>query len=116
MLYLFICAFLGLIALRREGEDWMRVEKKRDDVLANRSTVSEMVSQIERVRRVTWRMGVLGALVLASALVSMNLIPMKQFVAACAPAWIVVTSVLNFRAYHVEDEGTFVFRMKGQGK
>ena len=104
------CAFVGLVALRHESDDWMKVELKRDDVLAGRATASDMMTQVERVRRVTWRMGVLGALVLGATLVAMRVIPLDNFVSACVPAWIVVTSVLNFRAYHVEDEATHVLR------
>jgi hypothetical protein len=42
----------------------------------------------------------------------MRVIPLDNFVSASVPAWIVVTSVLNFRAYHLEDEGTQVLRAK----
>lgn len=114
MLDLAVCAFVGLVALRHESDDWMKVERKRDDALAGRAEVMDMVTQVERVRRVTWRMGVLGALVLAATLVAMRVIDMDRFVSAAVPAWIVVTSVLNFRAYHVEDEGTQVLRARGQ--
>ena len=107
-----MCAFAGLVALRHESDDWMKVERKRDDVLSGRGEMLEMVTQVERVRRVTWRMGVLGALVLSATLVAMRVIPLDAFVSAAVPAWIVVTSVLNFRAYHLEDEGTQVVRSK----
>ena len=58
MLELAVCAFAGLVALRHESDDWMKVERKRDDVLAGRGEMLDMVTQVERVRRVTWRMGV----------------------------------------------------------
>jgi hypothetical protein len=112
MLELAVCAFAGLVALRHESDDWMKVERKRDDVLAGRGAMLDMVTQVERVRRVTWRMGVLGALVLSATLVAMRVIPLDAFVSAAVPSWIVVTSVLNFRAYHLEDEATQVVRSK----
>lgn len=112
MLDLVLAAFISLVALRHEADDWMKVERKRDDALACRATQMEMVSQVERVRRVTWRMGVLGSVVLAATLIAMRVIVLEQFVIAAVPAWIVVTSVLNFRAYHLEDEGTQVLRSK----
>lgn len=116
MLEFAACAFAGLVALRHESDDWMKVERKRDDVLAGRASVFEMVTQVERVRRVTWRMGVLGALLLSATLVAMRVISLDSFVSAAVPAWIVVTSVLNFRAYHLEDEGTQVLRAKSKAQ
>jgi hypothetical protein len=110
MLELVVCAFAGLVALRRESEDWMKVEQKRADVLKGVGGAEDMLAQVERVRRVTWRMGVLGSLVLAATLVAMRVIQMDQIVLVAVPSWVVVTSVLNFRAYHVEDEGTLVAR------
>jgi hypothetical protein len=76
----------------------------------------DMVTQVERVRRVTWRMGILGALVLSATLVAMRVIDVDAFVSAAVPAWIVVTSVLNFRAYHLEDEATQVVRAKARAR
>jgi len=116
MLEFAVCAFAGLVALRHESDDWMKVERKRDDVLSGRGSMLDMVTQVERVRRVTWRMGILGALVLSATLVAMRVIDVDAFVSAAVPAWIVVTSVLNFRAYHLEDEATQVVRAKARAR
>jgi hypothetical protein len=110
MIELVVCAFAGLVALRKESEDWMKVEQKRAEVLKGVGGAEDMMAQVERVRRVTWRMGILGSLVLAATLLAMHVIHVDQIVMVAVPAWVVVTSVLNFRAYHVEDEGTFVAR------
>lgn len=103
-----------MIALRKESDDFAKVEKKRDEVLRGKATVQDMLLQVERVRRVTWRMGIIGSCILASLAYSMNLIELKQFVSIAVPSWIVITSVLNFRAYHVEDEGMLVIKSKMQ--
>ena len=110
MLDVVVCIFGALVALRKESEDWMKVEHKRNDALRGKATAEDMLAQVERVRRVTWRMGVLGAVILAALLVAMRVICTDQIVLVAVPAWVVVTSVLNFRAYHVEDEGTLVVR------
>lgn len=110
---LFIAFCICMIALRKEADDFAKIEKKRDDVLKDKSTVKEMVSQVERVRRVTWRMGILGSSILASLLYAMNLIPLSNWISVAVPSWIIITSVLNFRAYHVEDEGMLVLKVKG---
>lgn len=109
-----LCFLICMIALRKESDDFARVEKKRDDVLKGKATVQEMMLQVERVRRVTWRMGIIGSFILASLVYSMNLIPLEHFVSIAVPSWIVITSVLNFRAYHVEDEGMMVMKSKMQ--
>lgn len=103
-----------MIAVRKESDDFAKVEKKRDEVLKGKATVQDMMLQVERVRRVTWRMGIIGACVLASLVYSMNLVPLEHFISIAVPSWIIITSVLNFRAYHVEDEGMLVLKSKLQ--
>jgi pheromone shutdown protein TraB len=90
------------------------VEDIRRDILkqahVNKSDIERIMTATERVRRVTWRMGVCGAAILALMLVLCNIISWSQFAAAAVPSWIMLTSVLNFRAYHLEDEQTTVLR------
>ena len=89
-----------------EREDRYRIEdlgkelKKKD--LAKKD-VRDIVYMTERLRRVTWRMGVCGAALLAFMLCMTRAIAWDKFWAAAVPSWIVITSVLNFRAYHLED-------------
>ena len=63
-LYIILC----LYALRNESEDWMRIEAYKNEALKNNISVQEMTTQVERVRRVTWRSGVIGSSVLATML------------------------------------------------
>ena len=104
-----VAAYIIAIAARNEGNDWMKIEATREDAIKSQD-LSMMMTQVERVRRVTWRMGVLGASILATLLFFMNVIPLTSWVSVAAASWIVVTSVLNFRAYHLEDEGSKVFQ------
>jgi hypothetical protein len=107
MIEFVVAAYIIVIAARNEGNDWMKVEEARAKALTSKD-VKSMMAQVERVRRVTWRMGILGASVLATLLLFMNVIPLKSWISTAAASWIVVTSVLNFRAYHLEDEGSKV--------
>lgn len=109
MIELVFAFYVCVIALKREGEDWMKVEKTRDETLTS-GDVSAMIDQVERVRRVTWRMGVLGSCILSTLLFFMDVIPLKKWMSCAAGSWIIITTALNFRAYHLEDEGTKVYK------
>jgi len=100
-----------------EREDWYKVEDIRKRILKSTGPQTQTDADIdlimtatERVRRVTWRMGVCGAAILALMLVLCKVITWSQFAAAAVPSWIMLTSVLNFRAYHLEDEQTTALR------
>jgi hypothetical protein len=108
MIEFILATYIISVAAKKEGQDWMRIESARDDALKTKD-VKKMFQQVERVRRVTWRMGVLGASTLATLLYFMNVIPSDKWVSTVAASWIIITSVLNFRAYHLEDEGSRVF-------
>lgn len=105
-----IGVLLVLHCVRAEASDFMKLERARKDAISKPVpvVVEDMVVAVERVRRVTWRIGILGALICAAILLGSNIIAPSQFVGAAAVAWIAITAVLNFRAYHVEDEATAV--------
>jgi len=107
MIEFFVAFYVIVVAARNEGKDWMKLEEARDKAIQHRDVKSMMI-QVERLRRVTWRMGILGSSILATLLYFMNVIPLSSWVSTAAASWIVVTSVLNFRAYHLEDEGSKV--------
>ena len=108
MIEFFLATYVIYVAAKKESEDWMKIEAARDDAIKTHN-VKKMFKHVERVRRVTWRMGVLGASLLATLLYFMNVIPSTSWVSTSVASWIVVTTVLNFRAYHLEDEGTRVY-------
>lgn len=110
-----VCLWLARFTLRNEAADFAKVEDARKEIVSGKGRADvddlrRMSETVERVRRVTWRMGVLGALILSAMLVLTGVIPVRDIPKAGLPAWIVLTSVLNFRAYHVEDEGTAVLK------
>lgn len=96
--------------VRAEASDFMKLETARRAAVQKPVPVAveDMVVAVERVRRVTWRIGILGAMICAALLLGSNVITPSQFVGAAAVSWIAITAVLNFRAYHVEDEATAV--------
>lgn len=95
-----------------ERNDWYKLEDLRKELLGGETMTSSdmlrMAHLTERCRRVTWRMGVCGAFLLALLLCLCRVVPWDSFVAAALPGWVIITSVLNFRAYHLEDEQTQV--------
>lgn len=72
-------------------------------------TQLEILQGVERVRRVTWRMGLFGALLMMVLLHLMKVEISSPFSVAVV-GWIFITSCMNFRAYHVEDVGTLKLR------
>jgi hypothetical protein len=106
MIEFLVAAYIIFVAARSEGRDWMKIEKASADSIERKDF--QALKLVERVRRVTWRMGILGASILATLLFFMRVISHEQWVSTAAASWIVITSVLNFRAYHLEDEGTKV--------
>lgn len=58
----------------------------------------------ERVRRVTWRMGIIGSALTMFLLFCMG-VTCSSFFSVGLVSWVTITGCLNFRAYHVEDIG-----------
>jgi len=85
------------IALEREKKDFDKLEHLEF------TTRGQVLEATERVRRVTWRMGIIGAALTMFLLYCMN---HPQVFSAGLVSWITITGCLNFRAYHVEDVGT----------
>ncbi len=111
MSYLLAEALLVLWTLYKvwiwERNDWYKLEDLRKELMESKVNSSDMLRMAhltERCRRVTWRMGVCGAFLLSLLLCLSRVIPWESFVAAAVPGWVIITSVLNFRAYHLEDE------------
>jgi hypothetical protein len=99
---------LSLIAILikagyQEAADFLKLENLKPE---NPYSVLEAT---ERVRRVTWRIGLLGAALLMFLLYSMGVTSSSPFSVGIA-AWICITSCLNFRAYHVEDMGSSLLK------
>ena len=97
-----------------EALDFMKIENARRHALSDDKIdvqkLVELIDQVERVRRVTWRMGVMGSLILFAMLYGSNVVEMINMVPCVLLSWIAITAVLNFRAFHVEDEATIVLR------
>jgi pheromone shutdown protein TraB len=114
ILKLLASAYIVVIVWKWERDDWYKIEDIRKDILkktqTNNDDIIRIMNATERMRRVTWRMGICGAAILAFILIQCNIISWSQFIAAAVPCWILITSVLNFRAYHLEDEQTTVLR------
>jgi hypothetical protein len=86
------------ISIQREKHDFDKLEHL--DV----QTPQEVLQATERVRRVTWRMGIIGALFTMFLLFCMG-VKTSSMVSIGVASWIAITACLNFRAYHVEDIG-----------
>jgi hypothetical protein len=99
-----------LVALKQESEDLSRIERLRSEALKGKDAKG-MIFEVERVRRITWRLGVLGASALSTLLLFMHVIPREKWVSCVVASWVLITSVLNFRAFHLEDEGTKVYKL-----
>ena len=115
ILLLVIMVFLLRLVLKSESRDWSFMENLRTTLVDREeplqvAEVADVAHHTERIRRVTWRMGIVGASILATMLVGCQLITWDQWVAAAIPSWVMITSVMNFRAYHIEDEHTQVLR------
>lgn len=115
LVLLIVMGFLAKLTLVSESRDWHFLEDLRTHLLDKQESITiqeleDVAMHTERIRRVTWRSGVLGAGILACMLVACRLITWDQWVAAAIPSWVMITSVMNFRAYHVEDEQTRVLR------
>jgi len=94
----------------RETQDFYKVEERRKEYEKNLQDIHGALKTVERVRRVTWRWGILGSLFLSLLLVTMQAVKPDHWLHVAVPAWVVITSCLNFRAYHVEDEGTLIMQ------
>ena len=84
------------IAIEREKKDFDTLEHLQVD------TRAQVMQATERVRRVTWRMGIIGSALTMFLLFCMN---HSHIFSAGVVSWITITGCLNFRAYHVEDIG-----------
>jgi len=107
--------YLARKTILTETGDIFNITDRRDAYLAQKdpltiADVETMAFHTERIRRVTWRIGVIGAMILATLLVACRIIPWEKWFAAAVPGWIAVTAVINFRAFHLEDEQTLVLR------
>jgi hypothetical protein len=97
--FVFSCAlYLVKICIQREKADFDKLEHLRA------SSTEEVFVATERVRRVTWRMGVLGSAVTMFLLFCMGVTCSSLFSVGLV-SWVTITGCLNFRAYHVEDIG-----------
>ena len=95
---------LGLFAILlkagyQEGADFLKLESLQT------TSPQEVLEAVERVRIVTWRIGLIGAALLMFLLYLMGVTSSSPFSVGVA-AWICITSCLNFRCYHVEDVGS----------
>jgi hypothetical protein len=82
----------------QEAADFLKLEDLKAD------TVEEVLQATERIRRVTWRIGLLGAALVMGLLYLMK-VEISSPYSVGVVSWICITSCLNFRAYHVEDVG-----------
>ena len=97
-----VLAALGALALGKA------VYQETSDILKLETldgTPLEILQGVERVRRVTWRMGLIGAALMMLLLYLMKVEISSPFSVGVV-GWIFITSCMNFRAYHVEDVGT----------
>ena len=98
---MFTLLILFLILLKisyQEAADFLKLE----DLKA--TTAEEVLVATERIRRVTWRIGLLGAALVMGLLYLMK-VEISSPYSVGVVSWICITSCLNFRAYHVEDMG-----------
>jgi hypothetical protein len=86
------------ICIQREKSDFDKLEH------LTAQSVEHVLKSTERVRRVTWRMGVLGSAVTMFLLYCMGVTSSSMFSVGLV-SWVSITGCLNFRAYHVEDIG-----------
>ena len=86
------------ISIQREKHDFDKLEHLEAE------SAEEVLKATERVRRVTWRMGIIGAILSVCLLHFMGVQTSSLFSVAVV-CWITITACLNFRAYHVEDIG-----------
>ena len=75
-------------------------EKTLQDLSSN--SVGKMIHFIERQRRVNWRSAALGAILVGIAAQHMDVVTLAVLSA------VIIASLQNFRAYHIEDELTTV--------
>ena len=99
---------VGVIAIvlkagYQEAADFLKLEAVKEN------QPEKIIESTERIRRVTWRMGLLGASLLMLLLYAMGVTSSSPFSIGVA-AWICITSCLNFRAYHVEDMWSSLLR------
>lgn len=90
----------------QEAADFLKLESLHPAL-----STTEILDATERVRRVTWRIGLLGAALLMLLLYAMGVTSSSPFSVGVA-AWICITSCLNFRAYHVEDIGAAMLKKR----
>jgi hypothetical protein len=98
MYVLFILFLLLSKITYQEAADFLKLE----DLKPN--TIEDVLNATERIRRVTWRIGLLGAALMMGLLYLMR-VEISSPYSVGVVAWICITSCLNFRAYHVEDMG-----------
>jgi hypothetical protein len=91
-------AYVLKIALEREKKDYDKLEHM------HQKSPLLIIKETERVRRVTWRMGIVGS-ALSMFLVWCMKVKNSSLVSIGVVSWITITACLNFRAYHVEDIG-----------
>ena len=87
------------ISIQREKHDFDKLEHLQAE------TPEHVLQATERVRRVTWRMGIIGAMLTMFILYCMG-VQTSSMVSVGVASWIAITACLNFRAYHVEDIGS----------
>lgn len=107
-----IVAVLVSRALTAEKKDWWATEDVCRRCAVGTSSAQMCIDRVERTRRVTWRSGVIGAYALTALLFFANVIQEESLLSAMCISWIVITSCMNFRAYHVEDEGSLCVNAK----
>ena len=89
-------------AMREETRDFLKIEvaagKVKDQV-----SLKALLEQTERVRRVSWRMGVCTAAMATLTLMLLGSVQRQHALLTALVCWVWVTAALNFRAFHVED-------------
>jgi len=90
--------YLVQVCIQREKADFDKLEH------LHASSMEEVFVATERVRRVTWRMGVIGSFLTMFLLFCMN-VTCSSLLSVGLVSWVTITGCLNFRAYHVEDIG-----------
>ena len=92
------CVYVLKVALEREKKDYDKLEHMQQ------KDPRKIINETERVRRVTWRMGIVGSALTMSLLWCMQ-VKCSSLMSVGVVSWITITACLNFRAYHVEDIG-----------
>ena len=90
-------------AMREETRDFKRIEDTAAACRADGTQLPRLLEMTERVRRISWRMGICTAAMACLTLMLCGVVPREKALPAALICWVWVTAALNFRAFHVED-------------